>query len=399
MMTESIDQRRFDVAVVGAGLVGLTAALAFADAGLRVAIVGDRPAKAALSEGYDVRIYAIAPSAQAFLQRLRVWAALPQQRLTRVESMRVWGDATGNGQLDLSAYAAALPELCWIAEHGALQNALVDALSFQRDVNWIGGRFVALQSPAADGIREILLDDSTSLRASLIAACDGGDSPVRAAAGIASMVKPYQQQGVVANFTCELPHMGTAHQWFRNDGILALLPLPENRVSMVWSATEVLASELMGAEPAALCDTVCSASGNRLGALQLIGKRAAFPLRLVVADRLAAQGVALLGDAAHVVHPLAGHGLNLGLGDVDALLAAVNGRAAFHAPGDRHVLRAFERQRAEPVAAMRAVTDGLQRLFGSADPGLTLVRNAGMNLVDRLGVIKKQLIVRAVGRA
>ena len=238
---------------------------------------------------------------------------------------------------------------------------------------------------------------AASLRSRLLVGADGAQSAVRAAAGMNATVTDYRQTAVVSNFACERPHLNTAWQWFTDEGVVALLPLPGERVSLVWSAPAALAHELAALEPAALARRVTERSGAALGELVPAGPAATFPLRLVVVDRLIAPRVALVGDAAHVVHPLAGQGLNLGLQDVASLLEVVRGREAFRDIGDTVLLRRYERSRAEPIAMMRAATDGLARLFSIDDPLARFVRNTGMAAVDRLPPLKSLLIRQALG--
>ena len=236
-----------------------------------------------------------------------------------------------------------------------------------------------------------------TLRARLLVGADGANSAVRAAAGIGSRSTDYEQTAVVCNFRCAKPHLDTAWQWFTDEGVVALLPLPDDHVSLVWSAPRTLAQQLLALPPAELARRVTARSGGVLGDLQPAGIVASFPLRLVVVDRLIAPRIALVGDAAHVVHPLAVQGLNLGLQDVASLLEVLRGREAFRDIGDTVLLRRYERSRAEPVAMMRAATDGLARLFGSDDALARTVRNTGLAAVDRLGPVKRLLIRQALG--
>ena len=220
---------------------------------------------------------------------------------------------------------------------------------------------------------------------------------MRAAAGRGVSVTDYQQSAVVCNFACTTPHLNTAWQWFTDEGIVALLPLPGEHVSLVWSAPTALAQQLAKLDAAQLAQRVTERTGAALGELTTAGVAQTFPLRLIVVDRLIGNRVALVGDAAHVVHPLAGQGLNLGLQDVAALLELVRAREPFRDIGDPVLLRRYERGRAEPIAMMRAATDGLVRLFGVDDPLARFVRNTGMAAVDRVSPLKNLLIRQALG--
>lgn len=385
-----------DVAVIGTGLVGLAAALGFANQGASVALVGPTPVLPTIpAGGFDVRIYAIAPAAQRLLADLRIWQAMDAARLTAVESMEIAGDQ--DGRLGLSSYAAAVPELCWIVEHQAMQQALAAAISFQRGIERFDSPFDAFRPGAEREARVFSLADGQSLAAQLVVAADGADSPVRQALGIAATRRPYKELGVVANFRCERPHRRVAYQWFRPDGIVALLPLPGDHVSLVWSAPRAVADELLALEDEAFAARVMAASAGKLGRLERIGGRQGFPLNLISVERLIAERVALAGDAAHVVHPLAGQGLNLGLQDVAALLEVTAARESFRGLGDERVLRRYERGRREAVAALQWTTDGLHQLFGLPHPAARWLRNTGLTLVNRLPLIKRKLIEFAAG--
>jgi 2-octaprenylphenol hydroxylase len=242
-----------------------------------------------------------------------------------------------------------------------------------------------------------VLTAGSALEVALLVGADGAQSAVRAAIGSTARITDYRQSGVVCNLRAERPHLDTAWQWFTDEGVVALLPLPQQQVSLVWSAPTALADELVALDPDARAQRVTERGGDALGALTATGPAAAFPLRLIVVDRLIGAHVVLVGDAAHVVHPLAGQGLNLGLQDVAALLEVVQAREAFRAIGDPALLRRYERSRAEPIALMRAATDGLVRLFGADDPLARLLRNTGLAAVDRLSPLKSLLIRQALG--
>jgi len=241
---------------------------------------------------------------------------------------------------------------------------------------------------------EIGLEGGRSLSARLAVGADGADSWLRHAAGIQVRSRSYAQQGVVANFACGRMHRNAAYQWFRRDGVLAYLPLPQGRISMVWSTSDAHARELLELPPAQFCRRVAEAGGEALGSLEPLTPPAAFPLMSMNAEQIARDRVALVGDAAHVVHPLAGQGINLGFGDAHALAELL--RDAPDA-GDRLLLRRFERARAEDILAMRLVTDGLYRLFNADYPAIARIRNLGLNLTDSFPVIKTLLARRAIG--
>jgi 2-octaprenylphenol hydroxylase len=308
--------------------------------------------------------------------------------------MKVFGDAPGS-RIVFDAYDAHVERLASIVESRVLGAALWEALGAQRDL--------AVLAPAGcesvsfgDDAAQLTLTDGSRLQARLLVAADGQDSWLRAQAGIATRVRPYVQSAVVANFACEQPHQGTAFQWFRADGVLALLPLPGNRTSLVWSVEQPLADELMAA-PETLNSRVAEATGHRLGRLEVITPPAAFPLRLAQVERLVLPRLALVGDAAHNLHPLAGQGVNLGFQDVQALAQVLRERGACADVGELRLLRRYERARREPVLAMTLVTDGLKRLFNNRLPPLAWLRNRGLNLVDHALPLKHEVIRRALG--
>ena len=389
---------RHQVIIVGAGLVGAAAALALGRQGLQVALVERQPPHVP-DDVWDTRIYAISPSSQRFLERLRAWQLMDSGRVQPVYRMDVTGDASGAVRLD--AYASGVSHLAAIVESGRLQHALWQAL--QTDGN------VSVYCPAAiesiewaEPCSSVRLSGGDTLEAELIVGADGAASRVREWAGLGSTLTPYGQSGVVANFECERPHRGTAFQWFFDSDILAWLPLAGhrnsgaggNRLSMVWSTHSDHADELVALDATTLAETVRAAGHDKLGELKLLTPAAAFPLRLIRVESVVAPGVALIGDAAHGVHPLAGQGVNLGFGDAEALVDVLSRHHRRSHCGDVRVLNTYARQRAEPVQRMQAVTHGLHHLF--ADERTAWLRNSGMRLVNQLPPLKAALVREAM---
>ncbi len=386
----------FDVVIVGGGLVGLSLARALARSGLTLALVEAQPPGAftpGAQEGWDNRVYAISPGSAVFLEACGAWGRLQSERVARVEAMRVYGDDV-NARLEFDAYDAGLRELAFIVENRGLQHALREAMS---------GQEIQLHCPASWSTLEfgadravLRLDDGAELAARLVVGADGSESRTRAAAGIAATPADYGQLGIVANLSCEQPHRGMAYQWFMRDGVLALLPLPGNRVSMVWSIAQERGRDLLAAALAELASEVESASRRALGGLQLIAPASAFPLKLQRVTKFTGPRVALAGDAAHNVHPLAGQGVNLGFRDARVLAEVLTGRGPHQDCGDHALLRRYERARKEDVAAMQLTTDGLQKLFASDDVLLTRARNFGLGLVNAQPLLKNFLVRQAV---
>lgn len=383
----------FDIAVVGGGLVGKTAALAFAQAGRRVALLAQPAIPRPADQLFDARVYALSASSQALLERLRVWQALDHARLAPVYDMRVRGDA--NAELHFSAFQASVPQLAWIAESVLVEQALDTALRFQPQLHWVDARAQAFSN--ANGTAELTLTDGTTLSAELVVGADGAHSWVRNQIGSEVTRRDYKQVGVVANFRTERPHRETAYQWFTGGEIIALLPLPDGHVSLVWSAQTAHAEALRAMDPARLAAEVERATGGCLGALECVTRAQGFPLALQSVDRLIAPRVALVGDAAHVIHPLAGQGMNLGLRDVASLVEVVTNKEAFRDLGDPILLRRYERSRRADIQALSLATDGLQRLFSLPGAGPRALRNVGMSLVSAQPFVKNRLIAAALG--
>ena len=368
-----------DLIIVGGGPVG--ASLARAMHGLSAVLVAhERRIPAVRAAGaFDVRVYALSPANVAFL-------ALDEEVLTPVHAMRVFGDQ--GSRIDFDAYRAGVPALAYIVEDARLQDALWDGLD--AEVGRCEG--LALE----EGRVRVRLDGGRELAGRLVVAADGAESRVREYAGIKATAKAYGQNAVVANFACERPHANTAYQWFQGGPVLALLPLPGNHVSMVWSLPSEVAERTAALDAENLCREVQAATRQTLGGLRLVTPPRTYPLRRISARRIVAPRVALVGDAAHVIHPLAGQGLNLGLQDVRTLSRVLSEREPVRDPGDWRLLRRYERARAEPILAMDSMVDGLQRLFAARGGLAARLRNRGLNLTDRLEVVKNLLIRQAM---
>jgi len=388
---------KYDVAIIGAGLCGMSLALALAGAGRRVAVVDAREARLAgrlpIDAPFDTRIYAISPASADWLAQSRVWGSLDPARVAPVYDMQVFGDDArmSAAGLSLSAYRAGIAQLCTIVEEGELARGVAD-LDILRPA-------AALRLCFEDAAAGVELADGRRVEADLIVGADGGGSWARVEAGIAVDTIDYGQTAIVANFDCAKPHRNRAAQWFRQEddgtsGILAYLPLPDDRISIVWAVAASRAARLMALDESAFARRVEEAGMHALGALSPAGSRAAFALRNQRARRLVAPRFALVGDAAHVLHPLAGQGLNLGFGDCAELFKRVTGARDC---GDFAALRAYERARKAAIADMHALTHGLARLFASGHPLVRSLRNIGLNLVGRAPVLP-QLLVRSAIR-
>lgn len=378
-----------DAIIVGAGLVGLAACAGLQRAGLRVALVDARVPKFDLPQAWDTRVYAISPGSERFLSTLGAWQRLDQRRLNPIVRMRVQGDA--GGMIEFDAYEAGAPRLATIAEDAALKQALWQSIN-DKDIDLALG-VAPLELTTHDTHMSVTLADGRELQARLVIGADGVDSWVRAAANIASHSYHYAAAGLVANFSCERDHRNVAQQWFLGDSVLAWLPLPQRHMSIVWATPHATELAQLGRE--AFAERVAEAGRFSLGSVTLVNTPAIFPLQLVRVKTPLARRVALIGDAAHAVHPLAGQGVNLGFLDVDALLAQIASARARADVGDAHLLRAYARARAFDVAAMQLATHGLERLF--AQRGLRSIRNRGLGLANSQQALKSFFINFAFG--
>jgi 2-polyprenylphenol 6-hydroxylase len=356
--------------------------------GLRARLVGSPPPAGGASSGsaFDPRVYALTPGNVRFLEDLRVWRDLAPERLAPVHEMRVYGD--DGAVLHLDAYDAGVPELAWIVEDEALQRALWNGLDAapgtceRLDLNETHAR--------------LAFSEGHSVAARLVVGADGAHSFIRRAAGIDAVERDFGQTALVANFHCARPHHNVAYQWFQGGPVLALLPLPGAQMSMVWSLPRAEAGRMAALPADGLAKEVQVASKGALGELAKASELRSFPLRRLSARRLVAPRVALAGDAAHVIHPLAGQGLNLGLQDARALAAVLNGRAPGRDPGDARLLRRYERARAEPILLMDALVTGLFELHALPGPWIARLRGLGLNLGERLPVLKNLLMRQAM---
>ncbi|MFV0665739.1 UbiH/UbiF family hydroxylase [Denitromonas sp.] len=382
---------KFDLVIVGAGLAGASLAAALRGSRLKIAVVESQPP--ARPEGWDSRIYAISPANADFLTDIGVWQHLDSARLTPVYDMAIQGDA--GGRLDFSAYDCGLRELAWIVESGLMQRELWETIKRQHNLTLLcPARPVSLA--VDDDTATLTLDNGKTLTASLVVAADGARSWVREQVGIAATTTPYDEKGVVANFHCEKPHRNTAYQWFREDGILAYLPLPDNMISIVWSAPDDVADALVALSPDALCQRVAEAGQHTLGALTLETPAAAFPLRLMRVPQPTAPRVALIGDAAHAIHPLSGHGINLGYQDAKALAELLGPLPAWRDPGEAALLASYARARAEETTLLQSTTHALNRLFKPDNGLLSGLRNLGLNLTNQIPVVRNALVRYAI---
>ncbi|OGV77063.1 MAG: ubiquinone biosynthesis protein UbiH [Methylotenera sp. RIFCSPLOWO2_02_FULL_45_14] len=389
---------KVDVTIVGAGLVGLAAAVALNQAGYEVVLVDSQlpPSNENLTE-WDQRIYAISPKNAQWLMRLGVWQRLDASRVTEMRAMEVWGDATPE-PLQLLADDVNADNLGFIVEERALKLALMAQVQASGISTLFGNASESLNASAHQAV--LHLENQQSIESTLLLAADGANSWVRQQLGIGNQQKPYHQTAIVANFVTEKTHDNIARQWFTQDeagrsGIMAWLPLPENKISIVWSAPTQYADRLLKLGASELAQQVMAVGRSALGELTLMGDTAAFPLTLKTANELSQHSVVLVGDAAHRVHPMAGQGVNLGFRDVIDLLQILASKHQYQHINDVSLLKQYSRARKTDLLTMLVLTNGLYHLFESQNSVVKKVRNWGLSATNQQP-IKKMLVANAV---
>lgn len=384
-----------DAVIVGGGVVGTACALALAKAGLDVALVEGRPPSPWSAERPDLRVFAFAPDNAALLQSLGVWDSIVSARVQPYRRMRVW-DAAGGGELAFDADALGRAQLGWIVENALLVDRLWAALP-QAGVRVHAPASVEEVEQDEDGVR-LRLDDGARLDARIAIAADGADSRLRRAAGLGLSSHDYIQRGVVAYIETEHPHEATAWQRFLPTGPLALLPFVEGRSSIVWTLPDIEAERVLALDDDAFSRELTQASAARLGTATVVSARAAFPLRRQIAASFVAGPILLVGDAAHVVHPLAGQGVNLGLRDVAALHALIADATRRRTDwASTHRLARWSRLRRSESMAAAYTFEGINHLFSNDEMHLTLLRGQALGLAGRIRPLANLLWRRASG--
>lgn len=394
-----------DILVRGAGPVGMAAALSLSRLGLSVALTGGDAAltPSAVARSDDVRAYALNPASVRLLQSLKVWDALPADARTAVQEMHVEGDAPG-AVIDFSAWTMGVEALAWIVDAAELERALQAAVRFAPHITAISAAQADALAPAAPAAPE----SSAMARPLLEVLAEGRDSAARDRLHIETQRHAYGHTGIAARLSSSRPHGNLARQWFRSPDVLALLPLDRpayqgrigHGLGLVWSVPDEQAQALLALSDSAFTDALMDATAGAAGPLLLVGPRASWPLSMARASAVHGPGWVLVGDAAHVVHPLAGQGLNLGFGDVVALadvIAERQRRESWRPLTDPRLLARYARRRQAPTAAMVQMTDGLLHLFASPAPWARELRNRGLSLVNHLPIVKRLLTARALG--
>ncbi len=380
--------------VIGGGLVGASAAVAMALKGFKVVMVDRHDPDLSVYDdlaNWDQRIYAISPNNVAWLEEIGVWQGTDADRICTIQKMQIWGDSHSSRPLVFDAYENNTKDLGVILESNQLLKAAWDRMS-QLGVTILTGS-ECLDLEINDDVALLTLNDKRALEAKLVIAADGGQSWVRKQCGIGTSLHVYDHKGVVANFETELPHHSIARQWFREDGILAWLPLSGNRISMVWSTAK--SDELLADDLASLANKVAEAGHWQCGRLKAMTSPAVFSLVKQTADRLIGHRLVLVGDAAHQIHPMVGQGVNLGFRDVIELSRTLDQRKRFEEIGDDIVLRRYERERKSDMLGLGALTHGLYWLFSSDVTFIRRLGIKGMALLNKQNVIKRWLMEQA----
>lgn len=409
-MTEAAESvLEVDVAIVGGGLVGAALALALDPLPLKVAVLEGQSLKARENAArpvesvadVDPRVSAITEASRQFLEDLGVWNRLPPRRVEGYRQMVVW-DGEGTGEIVFHAADLHVPQLGHILENGLLSNALYDAISERETIQILDG--VPAKSLRQRSSKSVLtLGDGRQIHAGLVVGADGGQSKVRQWTGLPVREWDYQQQAIVCTVRTEHSHRHTAWQRFTLSGPLAFLPLitetdDAHLVSIVWSQDSTEAEQLMQLDDGAFCLALERALESRLGKIEAASRRHAVPLRQRHAKVYTMAGVALVGDAAHSIHPLAGQGVNLGFADAAVLADEIRrGTGRGLKPGDASVLKRYERRRKGNNLAMMAGMEGFKQLFGRDELPLRWLRNTGLRWVNRQDTLKQWLAAEAMG--
>ncbi len=389
-----------DILIAGGGLNGTTLALALASAGFRVTLVDPTPEEARSSDTFDGRGYALALSSKRLLSALGIWKAVADNAQPildiRISDARA-GETPSPFVLEFDHAEIEEGPMGFMIEDRFLRRALLSALAASYRITALSGLCVT-DHTASDADVTVTLSDGRTLTASLLIGCDGKKSPTAIRAGITRTGWRYGQTSLVCAIEHEKPHEGTAYQYFMPPGPLAILPLPGNRSSIVWTETDETAAQISALDEAAYLDVLRPRFGAFLGAISLAGARFSYPLELSLADRLTAPRLALVGDAAHALHPVAGQGLNAGLRDVAALAEVLTeARRRGEDVGRADVLSRYPAWRRLDISTLAVATDAINRLFSNDNPILRLGRDLGLGMVGQFPGLRRGLIREAAG--
>ena len=387
----------YDIVIIGGGMVGASLACALADSTLSIAVIeGREPPADWPTDSFDIRVSAITRASENLFRRLGAWDAMAAMRVQPYEAMEVW-DATGSGHIHFDAAELGEPNLGHIIENRVITRALLDRLRSHHNIDYrcpASPKRLLLRSDHA----QLQLDDGSLLQTSLVIGADGAHSWLRQQAGIEVQERHYRQTAVVTTVQTGQCHQNTAWQRFLPTGPLAFLPLPEGHSAIVWSTSAEEAERLLALDAADFMAELGEAFEHRLGAVTGVGPRGAFPLKGRHAREYVKPHLALVGDAAHTIHPLAGQGVNLGLADVEELASVVLAAHRAQRPvGSFKTLRRYERARRGDNLLMLDAMGAFKALFSNDTPVLRELRNLGLDLTDHAGPLKNLIVARAMG--
>lgn len=385
----------YEAIIVGAGMVGLSCALALSEENFKVVIIESQALTWPDEKKTETRVSAINSASLVFLKKIGLLNKIPTEKIAPLIKMLIW-DEMGGGHIELDALDLGLKELGSIIANKDIERAAWKALAEHKNVSFHNEAPLSIRQEPEHIILEL---KERKISAHLLIAADGANSWVRQHLGIEAEIKPYSQSGIVALIKTEIPHQQCAFQNFLPTGPLGALPLKNpNEMAIVWSADSEYAKELLAMEPIQFNSTLKAALADKLGSTSLISERKAFPLVASHAKHYCQERVVLIGDAAHTIHPLAGQGVNLGFMDVRTLaLALIDAREKHRDIGALRVLRYYERARKGDNISMLAAMRGFKTLFGSRNTGLIQLRSFGINILNRCGPLKKILMRKGLG--
>jgi 2-octaprenylphenol hydroxylase len=386
-----------DIIIVGGGMVGACMALAAAREGYQVTLLEPRqPTLDWAGDDFDIRVSALTRTSETILRNLNVWPGMQQRRVTAYENMHVW-DRKGFGEIHFAAGDVGAPNLGHIVENRVIVAGLWEQINHQANITHVAD-FEITSIERDDDQTKLISSNNDVLSASLVIGADGARSSVRELVGLTASTSSYDQEGVVCTVKAKRGNASTAWQRFMPSGPLALLPMNDDHFSIVWSTSPEHAQSLVNASEESFNQELTQASENVCGILSVVGDRAAFPLRKLKAERYVVDGVALIGDAAHVIHPLAGQGVNLGFLDAAMLIdVLIEARAHRESIGAMGVLRRYERARKGHNLAVQSAMDGFKHLFSNNNPALTLLRNVGLGVAHHVSPLRRQFERVALG--
>lgn len=396
---------QYQVVIVGGGMVGSALAASLANTAIKVALIEPNQAQQPPLElnqcaDFDLRVSAITAQSESLLTQLGAWQKIPAERKSPYQGMTVW-DAEGTGEVKFHANELHAPCLGTLVENREIVWALQQQVEQADNIDVIREYVSHIDNQDEEGLTPVFLSSNDLLKTELLVGADGALSRIKQWAEFANCEWDYQHKAIVATIELEQSHQETAWQRFRPEGPLALLPIAANNpqtCSIVWSTNEEECEQLLALEDEAFCQKLGEAFEFRLGKVTTVGARAAFPLRQRHAKNYVVPGIALVGDAAHTIHPLAGQGVNLGFKDVSALseeiIRAHNSAISL---GSLSSLQRYQRRRQGDNLLMMSAMEGFKRLFAAEQPMIRLLRNQGMRLFNGMSAVKQHVIKQAMG--